>query len=109
LKKLGIKVVFQPYPKSFEEICSYFVQIGEIVGQSAKAKEIVTQQKARLAKLKASFPSGKNPGVFIQIGAKPLFCAVPNTFMDDFIRFSGGRNIAAHLKTGSITREYVLK
>ncbi len=109
LKKLGIKVVFQPYPKSFEEICYYFVQIGEMAGQSAKAKEIVAQQRARLAKLKSSVPSGKNPGVFIQIGAKPLFCAVPNTFMDDFIRFSGGRNIAADLKTGSITREYVLK
>ena len=109
LRKLGIRVVFQPYPKSFEEICAFFVQIGEMVGQGAKTKKIVDQQKVRLTKLKASVPPGKDPGVFIQIGAKPLFCAVPNTFMDDFIRFSGARNIAAGLKTGSITREYVLK
>jgi len=109
LKKLGIKVVLQPYPKSFEEICTYFVQIGEIVGQGAKAKQIVEQQKARLAKLKAGIPSGKTPNVFIQIGAKPLFCAVPNTFMEDFIRFSGGKNSAEELNLGSVTREYVLK
>ena len=109
LKKLGIKVVLQPYPESFEEICAYFVQIGELVGQGTKANDIVTQQKARLAKLKAGIPSGKNPNVFIQIGAKPLFCAVPNTFMDDFIRFSGGKNSAAALKMGGVTREYVLK
>jgi iron complex transport system substrate-binding protein len=109
LRKLGIKVVMQPYPKSFEEICSYFIQIGELVGQSGKAKEIVNQQKARLAKLKANIPAGKNPKVFIQIGAKPLFCAVPETFMEDFIRMSGGKNIAEELKIGSITREYVLK
>ncbi len=109
LKNLGIKVAFQAYPKSFEEICTYFIQIGEMVGQSAKAKETVNQQKARLLKLKAGIPSGKPPQVFIQIGAKPLFCAVPNTFMEDFIQFSGGKNIAANLKTGSITREYVLK
>jgi iron complex transport system substrate-binding protein len=109
LKKLGIKVVSQPYPKSFDEICTYFIQIGEMVGQPAKAKEIVAQQKARLAKLKASVPVGKNPKVFIQIGAKPLFCAVPETFMEDFIQFSGGKNVAEELKLGSITREYVLK
>jgi iron complex transport system substrate-binding protein len=109
LKKLGIKVVFQPYPKSFEEICTYFIQIGDLVGQSDKAKQIVGQQKERLAKLRAGIPSGKNPSVLIQIGAKPLFCAVPDTFMDDFIRFSGGKNCAAELKMGSVTREYVLK
>ena len=109
LKKLGIKVVLQPYPKSFEEICAYFVQIGELVGQGAKAKSIVDQQRVRLAKLRTSIPSGKNPSVFIQIGAKPLFCAVPDTFMEDFIRFSGGKNSAAGLKMGSVTREYVLK
>ena len=109
LTRLGIKVVTQPYPKSFEEICSCFIEIGDMVGQSAKAKEIVAQQKARLNKLKASIPAGKIPNVFIQIGAKPLFCAVPNTFMDDFIRFTGGRNIASGLTSGGITREYVLK
>jgi len=109
LRKLGLKVVYQAYPKSFEEICAYFIQIGELVGQGAKALEIVNQQKARLAKLKASIPPGKNPNVFIQIGAKPLFCAVPDTFMDDFIRFSGGKNSAAGLTLGSVTREYVLK
>lgn len=109
LKKLGIKVVLQPYPESFDEICTYFIQIGELVGQGVKAKAIVDQQKVRLAKLKASIPSGKNPNVFIQIGAKPLFCAVPGTFMEDFIRFSGGKNSAQELNLGSVTREYVLK
>jgi len=109
LRKLGIKVVLQPYPKSFVEICAYFIQIGELVGQGAKAKDIVDQQKVRLAKLKARVPAGKNPKVFIQIGAKPLFCAVPETFMEDFIQFSGGKNIAEALKLGSVTREYVLK
>jgi len=109
LKKLGISVVFQPYPESFEEICKYFVQIGKVVGQAAKASQIVNQQEIRLAKLEASIPKGQNPRVFIQIGAKPLFCSVPGTFMDDFIRFSGGKNSAAGLKLGSVTREYVLK
>lgn len=53
-------------------------------------------------------PAGKSPKEFFQIGAKPLFCAVPNTFQEDFIRFSGGKNIASGLKMGGVTREFVL-
>jgi len=109
LKKLNLRVEYMPYPKSFEEICIDFIWLGELVGQGTKARTIVSLQKERLAKLKASIPSGQNPKIFIQIGAKPLFCATPNTFMDDFIGFSGGLNIASELRTGNITREYVLK
>ncbi len=109
LKKLGLRVEFQTYPKSFEEICSDFIRIGELVGQAAKARNIVSQQKERLAKLTSSVPEGNKPKMLIQIGAKPLFCGVPDTFMDDFIRFAGGTNIASGFKIGSITREYVLK
>ncbi|MFA5329687.1 MAG: helical backbone metal receptor [Prolixibacteraceae bacterium] len=109
LRKLGMKVVTQPYPNSFDEICERFIQIGGLVGQGVKAKDIVEKQRARLKKLEAQVPEGKSPNVFIQIGAKPLFCAVPNTFMEDFIRFSGGKNSAEALKMGSVTREYVLK
>jgi iron complex transport system substrate-binding protein len=109
LKKLNLRVEYMPYPKSFEEICTDFIWLGELVGQGTKARTIVSQQKERLAKLKAGIPSGQNPKIFIQIGARPLFCATPNTFIDDFIRFSGGLNIASELRTGNITREYVLK
>ena len=108
LKKLNLRVEYMPYPKSFDEICTDFIWLGELVGQGAKARTIVSQHKERLAKLKAGIPSGQNRKIFIQIGAKPLFCAIPNTFLDDFIRFSGGINIAAELRTGNITREYVL-
>lgn len=109
LRKLGLRVESQPYPQSFDEICIDFIQLGEWAGQGAKARTIIMQQKERLQKLRAAVPTGKTPNVFFQIGAKPLFCAVSDTFMDDFIRFSGGENIAAGLKIGSVTREYVLK
>jgi len=109
LKKLGLHVVYQEYPESFEEICSYFIKIGKLVGKETQAKGIIMQQRARLEKLQTEVPAGKNPKIFIQIGANPLFCAVPGTFMDDFITFSGGKNIAYDLDLGSVTREFVLK
>jgi len=109
LKKLGIRIEYQTYPRSFNEICECFIRIGGLVGQVEKAKAIVAKQKERLEKLKLQIPKGQNPRVLIQIGAKPLFSAVPETFMDDFIRLIGGVNIASAFKIGSITREYVLK
>ncbi|HNX56556.1 MAG TPA: ABC transporter substrate-binding protein, partial [Prolixibacteraceae bacterium] len=109
IRKLGIKIEYMPYPKSFDEICTDFIRVGELVGQQAKAKTIVAQQRDRMAKIKAKIPAGKHPKMFFQIGAKPLFCAVPQTFMDDFVTFSGGTNIAAGLTIGSVTREFVLK
>ena len=109
VRKLGIKIEYMPYPKSFDEICTDFIRVGELVGQQAKAKTIVEQQRDRMTKIRAKIPAGKHPKMFFQIGAKPLFCAVPQTFMDDFVTFSGGTNIAAGLTIGSVTREFVLK
>jgi ABC-type Fe3+-hydroxamate transport system substrate-binding protein len=109
IRKLGIKVENMSYPGSFDEICTDFVRIGQLVGQTEKAKNIVKQQHDRMAKIRAKVPAGKHPKMFVQIGANPLFCAVPQTFMNDFITFAGGTNIASGLKIGSVTREYVLK
>src|SRR5690606_821263 len=65
--------------------------------------------RKRLDAVRATVPVRKEkPRVFFQIGANPLFTAVPNTFMQDFIDFSGCVNIAFDLKIGSITRETVL-
>lgn len=109
LKKLNLKVEYMPFPKSFGEICDDFIRIGELTGVEQKARAIVAQQKERLARLNSAVPAGKRPKVFIQIGAKPLFAVVPNTFLDDFISFSGGINIAATLKNGNVTREFILR
>jgi ABC-type Fe3+-hydroxamate transport system substrate-binding protein len=46
--------------------------------------------------------------IFIELGAKPLFAVIPNTFMHDYIDFIGGVNIATDMNTGIISRESVL-
>ena len=47
--------------------------------------------------------------LFRSIGANPLFTVLENTFMDDFITFFGGRNIATGLRRGTLNREFVLQ
>ena len=47
--------------------------------------------------------------VFFQIGAKPIFTVISNTFMNDYITLAKCNNIAEDLKKGTITRESVLQ
>lgn len=107
LKKVGIKVQVYTMPKSYTEICKQFIDIAGYIGKNSLAYKIVEEQQKRLKLLQKSIPKGKKPKVFFEIGAKPLYTIIPNTFMDDYITFCGGENIAAELKKGSINREYV--
>jgi iron complex transport system substrate-binding protein len=108
LRKLGIRVEVLPTPRSFKGICEQFELLGELVGKPENARTIVQQSVARVEELKKAAASRKSQKVFCQIGAKPLFAVIPNTFMDDYIRFSGCVNIAANQTKGTITRENVI-
>lgn len=108
LEKLGIKVKVLPTPRSYDEICSQLIEIAKPIDEEPLARSIVEKQKARLNLLMKRIPNGKKPKVFFEIGANPLYTVIPNTFMDDYITFSGGENIASDLKKGTITRENVL-
>lgn len=108
-EKSGIEILMLPYSKSFNDLCSQLQLLGEKIGKKALADEIVVSSKQKIEVLKKQVPrSDKKPKLFLQIGANPLFTAVPNTFLQDFIDFSGGENIANDLKIGSISREKVL-
>lgn len=108
-EKLGIEVLSFPYPRSFDEICENMMVLGRKIGKENVAGRLIADTRKRLEIVKSKVPRrDQKPTVFFQIGADPLFTAVPNTFMQDFIDFAGCLNIAADLKVGSITRETVL-
>ncbi len=108
-EKLGIEVLNFPYPHSFDEICKNILILGKKVGKEKLAEQLIAGTRTKLEAVKSKVPHlAQKPKIFFQIGANPLFTAVPNTFMQDFIDFAGCVNIAADLKTGNITRETVL-
>jgi iron complex transport system substrate-binding protein len=108
-EKLGIEVLNFPYPRSFDEICRNIQVLGKKIGKEKLADQQIASTREKLEVVKSKVPHRtQKPKIFFQIGANPLFTAVPNTFMQDFIDFAGCVNIAADLKTGSITRETVL-
>lgn len=107
-KELGFKVKNIPTAKNFGELCKYFLLIGDLIEKAEKADKIISELNQRLSDLKTAIPEKKTQKIFMEIGAKPLFSVIPNTFMDDYIKFVGGVNIFHNMKHGTITRESVL-
>lgn len=108
LRKVGINVNVIYTPKSFNEVCDQFIQMGMIVGKKNKAEAIVNESKATVQKTIDHHNRFSGKKMFFQIGANPIFAVIPNTFMDDYMTFLGVDNIAKNVRQGSVTREFVI-
>jgi ABC-type Fe3+-hydroxamate transport system substrate-binding protein len=108
IRRAGIKVEVFQTPRSFDEICSQFIALATLIGREAKAKEVVKEVRTKVEAISISQSYNAPPVFFFQIGANPLFTVLENTFMNDYITFSGGVNIAAGFARGTINREYIL-
>lgn len=109
LRKLGINVVSFSSPKNFEEICEQFLELGRITGRYNLATELIKTVRERVSYLRKEFEGLRRPSVFIQVGVKPLFTVAGDSFINDFINFAGGENIARDLHSGFFSREEVLR
>jgi iron complex transport system substrate-binding protein len=109
MKKLGLKVVVIPSPKSFDEICKQTLLIGKLVGAKDSAQKIIQQTKHTVDSLKQKCSVIQNHSkIFFQLGANPIFTVLENTFMNDYILFCNGENIANGMTKGTMTRESIL-
>ena len=110
LKKNNIKVHCMGKASSFEEICNEFIKLGSVLGKKDTAAIIVSKCKNTIDSLRNNLPKLEvRPNVFFQIGSKPLFSVIPNTYMNDYLEFANCKNIASDLTSGTITREAVIK
>ncbi|MBN1363263.1 MAG: ABC transporter substrate-binding protein [Syntrophaceae bacterium] len=109
LKNLGIKVITFPAAKTFEQMCEQLLELGRIVGKEERAKELIVEAKDKTDAIRRKVRGLPKPKVFAQIGAKPLFAATKDYFVNDFIEFAGGTNIARDLNSGLYSREKVLE
>lgn len=109
LKKLGIKVVTFSKARSFVHICQQFRELGKIVDRDEKAGEIINMARKECEAIKDKTKYLPKKKVFVQIGAKPLFTINKDYFINDFILFAGGENIAEDAKSGHFSRERVVK
>lgn len=109
LENLGIKVVIFPAAKSFNEICTQFLELAALLGGRKEAEVIIKEVKSETDAIKGQYAVSDKPKVFLQIGVRPLFAANRDSFLNDFIEFAGGVNVVRQTKAGFFSREQVLK
>lgn len=109
LKNLGLRVITFSTPTDFNDICKQFLELGRLVGKEKEAKDIVRKAEDEAALTKEKVKDLHKARVFIQVGARPLVVATGNYFINDYIEFAGGINIAKDAKEGIYSREQVLE
>ncbi|HQJ95322.1 MAG TPA: helical backbone metal receptor [Syntrophorhabdaceae bacterium] len=109
LRDTGINVITFDIPKTFERLCEIFLALGKTIGKEKEAIHIVNASKRKVSDIRKKTSGLQKQKVFIQIGAKPLFAATDDSFVNDYIEFSGGINIFKDAGSGLISREEVLK
>jgi iron complex transport system substrate-binding protein len=109
LKNLGIRVVDFPLARNFQELCGHFAVLGKLVGKEDEAKGIIQSARQKVDTLKKNIQDLPKPKIFMQIGANPLFTVTRDYFLNDFIEFAGGINIAADTASGLYSREEVIR
>ncbi len=108
LQAAGINVVHVTQPGSFEEICTQFLFLGDLLGLTKRAEQIITKAKKQVAAVQKQVADLPKRKVFLQVGTQPLFASVSSSFTNDFIVLAGGLNIAAKLKQGTTNYEQVI-
>ena len=108
LESLGIKVVQFSQPSGFEEIGKQFVELGRLLGLEDRARTIVNKAREEIEAVRQKTAGLPKKKVFLQVGTRPLFSSVANSFTNDFITFGGGENIAKNDLRGVYSREKVV-
>ena len=109
LQDLGVRVEIFQAPQDFEGLCTGFLELARLVGREQEAREIINQAKRDIDYIKGKVRGLPRPKVFVQIGEKPLVAAGGDSFIDDFVTFAGGVNIAHEVKTSVYSREEVVQ
>lgn len=108
MKRLGIKVEIMDSPVSFDEICEQTLHIAELIGNKPEAQKVVDDARKKVQEIRHQSMQLPHSKIFFQLGANPVFTVLDHTFMNDYITFCNGENIAAGLSKGTITRESVV-
>lgn len=109
MKNLKINVIEIPTAKNFQDICGNFLKLGELVGKRKEAEKIIEKVKIKVGSIREKTKHLPRQKIIVQVGAKPLYVATKRYFVDDFIEFAGGINIAGDSETGLYSREKILK
>ena len=90
--------VFVTNPKDIEGIYKSLQQIGEIVGETEKANQLVESLKKRVAHVETRTKAKTPVKVFVQISKEQLFTIGKASFITDLINRAGGVSVTANIE-----------
>ena len=109
LEQQSILVLRAKNPKTFGEICEMTLEIGVTLGREQEAGIIVKKARKEANQILQETKDLAKPKVFLQIGLKPLHSANKEMFINEYIRYGGGINIAENESSGIYSRENVIR
>lgn len=108
LREAGIRILEFRAAQSCKEVSEQFLELGNATGAADQADTIVRDVDATVSAIRRTVAGVDRPGVFIQIGAKPLCTAGRDSFLNDLVEMAGGTNIADDTTYRIYSREAVL-
>jgi len=109
LRDLKIRVEVFVQPENFQAICDQFMRLAVLLERENSAKYIMHEAQYRVSNLRTAAAIYTKKRVFVQIGSNPLFTVSRNSFINDYIVFGNGINIAADSGSGLYSLEAVIK
>jgi iron complex transport system substrate-binding protein len=93
LENAGIKVILIN-PGNVSETYETILMIGDIIGASEEAKELVSNMQAKQNQIVDRVKGYASKTVFFEIWHDPLMSAGPGSFINEMIQLANGKNIA---------------
>lgn len=102
LKDAGIDVVVVNDAQSFDEVYTSIKMIGNALGESEKAAELIAGMKnkfAEIAKQAKAIKEDEQKIVFVEVSPAPeIYTAGKNTFIDELLTLIGAKNASGDMK-----------
>jgi iron complex transport system substrate-binding protein len=93
LQKIGFDVYVVEASKSFEEICSNFIALAKYINAEKNALEMVKKAQAQVDEIYNESKAMQSKTVFWEVGAKPLYTAGKNSFLNSYNKYCNTKNI----------------
>lgn len=93
IQRLGFDVFVMETAENFKEICANFEMMAKKVGKEKKAKKLVSAAQEEVNKIHSHTLVMPKERVFWEVGAKPLYTAGKQSFVNDYNYYTSTVNI----------------
>lgn len=98
LIRLGFNVYVMETSQNFIEICSNFYSLAKKTGKEELAGKIIDTAGENISEIYAKLQPQEKRTLFWEVGAKPLYTAGKNSFVNDYNHYTATVNIYADLE-----------